>query len=520
MKKLCLTNLLIITAIFGAHAQKIDYLIKNGYVFDGTGADSVQQDIGIYQNKIVFIGNSNKLAQPPKKIIDAKGKYIAPGFIDPHTHIERLLDSDDKEKRAALIWLRQGVTTVLTGNDGYGKTNVGQIFSNWEKNGIGPNVAMFVGFGPVRTAVVGDMPVQPTEKQVLEMQQVVEQGMKDGAIGFSTGLSYLPQTFAKTPEIIALAKAASKYNGIYDTHMRAQSWPNSKGAIEEVLEIEKQAGIKVHISHIKSSGPIAFGKSTNILKLLDAARKQGSTIDASVYPYTASANGLRGLLPLWAREEGTEKMVKNFDDPVSLEKIKAAVAQSLIKNGGGKTQLITTRSKSMANLNGKTVAEIANMWDVPEEEVIIRILKRNPTIGVISFGMDEGDVLNFLRKPYIVVGSDGTDSHPRGAGTFAKVINEYVIQQKIMPLKEMIYKSTGLTAEKFKLKDRGVIKEGAIADIVIFDPKTYKANSTYQNPTDLATGVQAVFVNGQLVIENDVYNGSLVGKVIRYNKQE
>ncbi|GAB1464346.1 N-acyl-D-amino-acid deacylase family protein [Pedobacter sp.] len=517
MKKIFLTKLLVIIGAFGVQAQKLDFLIKNAYVFDGSGADSVQQDVGIYQDRIVFVGNGNKLTQAPKKIIDAKGKYLAPGFIDPHTHIERLLDSDDKEQRAALLWLRQGVTTVLTGNDGSSKTNIGKAFGAWEKNGIGLNVGMFVGFGTVRKAVIGDKPLQPSEKQIIEMQQLVEQGMKDGAFGISTGLSYLPQAFSKTPEVIALAKTAGKYNGIYDTHMRAQSWPSSKGAIEEVLQIEKEAGVRVHISHIKSSGQTAWGKSSNIIKILDNARKKGSLIDANAYPYTASANGLRNIIPVWARENGTAGMLKNFENPELLPKLRETIAKNL-KNGDGK--LLSTRNKDFASLNGKTIAELAKAWQIPEEDAVIKVLKMNPSITAISFGMDEADILNFYKQPYIVVGSDGGESHPRGAGTFAKSISEYAIQQKIMPLKEMIYKCTGLTAEKFKLKDRGVIKEGAIADIVIFDPKTYKANSTYQNPTELATGVQAVFVNGQLVIENDVYNGSLAGKVIRYNKQE
>lgn len=515
MKKIFAVGLLALLTN-SLYAQKLDYLIKNGYVFDGTGKDSVQYDIGIAKNRIVFIGNSTASNIKANKIIDAKGKYVAPGFIDPHTHIERLLDSDDKEQRAALIWLRQGVTTVLTGNDGYGKPNVGKVFGDWEKNGIGPNVAMYVGFGTVRKAVIGDKPVQPNEKQLAKMQELVEQGMKDGAIGFSTGLSYLPQAFSKTSEVVALAKAAAKYNGIYDTHMRAQSWPSSKGAIEEVLQIEKEAGIRVHISHIKSSGQVAWGKSSNIIKILDNARKNGSSIDANVYPYTASANGLRNIIPVWARENGTAAMLKNFEDPESLEKLRVSIAKSL-KSGDGK--LLSTRNKAFADLNGKTIAELAKIWEIPEEDAVIKVLKMNPSITAISFGMDEADILNFYKQPYIVVGSDGSDSHPRGAGTFAKSISEYAIQQKLIPLKEMIHKCTGLTANIFKLKDRGVIKEGAIADIVIFDPKTYKANSTYQTPAALATGVQAVFVNGEQVIENDVYNGTLTGKIIRYNQQ-
>lgn len=519
MKKLFIIGLLA-SITTGLYAQKVDYLIKNGYVFDGTGADSVKQDIGISADRIVFIGNSANSNIQANKIIDAEGKYISPGFIDPHTHIERLLNANEKETRAAQIWLRQGVTTVLTGNDGYGTINTGKTFSKWEKNGIGLNVAMYVGLGAVRNEVLGQNDVQPTSQQLIKMQNIVEQSMKEGAIGLSTGLSYLPQAFSKTPEVIALAKIAAKYNGIYDTHMRAQSWPSSKGAIEEVLEIEKEAGIQVHISHIKSSGQVAWGKSSNIIDILDEARKNGSSIDANVYPYTASANGLRNMIPVWARKDGTAAMLKNFEDHAALVKIKAAVARGLKSSGGGAGKLLATRnSATRAELNGKTIEDLAKTWGVPEEDAVIKALTMNPTVTAISFGMNEDDVINFIKQPYISIGSDGSASHPRGAGSFAKVIGEYSLEKKILPLKEMIYKCTGLTAQTFKLKDRGIIKKGAMADIVVFNPDTYKANSTYESPAELATGVDAVFVNGQLVIQNDTFTGELAGKVIRYNQQ-
>jgi N-acyl-D-amino-acid deacylase len=518
MKKLLILSItLLVTS--SSFAQKVDYLIKNGYVFDGTGADSVKKDIGISGDRIVFLGNSAIANIQADKVIDVAGKYVSPGFIDPHTHIERLLNSDNKLQRAALIWLRQGVTTVLTGNDGYGKANVGEVYKNWETNGVGPNVATFVGLADVRTTVLGDKPVQPNAKQLVAMQTLVDKAMNDGAIGLSTGLSYLPQAFAKTPEIVALAKIAAKHGGVYDTHMRAQGWPSSKTAIEEVLQIEKESGIQVHISHIKSSGMASWGKSANIIKLLNEARKKGSTIDADVYPYTASANGLRNIIPVWAREDGTEAMLKHFDDANSLAKITEAIAKNLKSSGGGVGKLLSTRSKSLAYLNGKTIADMAKTWEISEEEAVIKVLRVNPTITAISFGMDEGDIINFLKQPYITVGSDGSDTHPRGAGSFAKVISEYALQQKIVPLKEMIYKCTGLTAKTFKLKDRGVIREGAFADIVIFDPETYKANASYQQPAAMATGVKAVFVNGQKVIEDDKHSGVLAGSVIRFNQQ-
>lgn len=515
------TFITIILSLFflNLFAQKVDYLIKNGYVFDGLGTDSVQQDIGITGNRIVFVGNSNTHKIQAGKTIDAKGKYVSPGFIDTHTHIESNLDSKSEEKRAALIWLRQGVTTVLTGNDGYGRTNTGETFAQWEKAGIGVNVAMYVGLGPVRSAGLGTANLQPTPEDLERMKALVEKAMKEGAMGLSTGLSYQPQNYTKTPEISALAKVAAQYGGIYDTHMRGQGWPSSKYSIAEVLRIEQESGIKVHISHIKVGPQSAFGRSVDIIKILDSARKAGSSIDANVYPYLASGDGLSGMLPRWAREKGHAQMLQNFEDPALLEKIKAEIKDDLASIGGGSKKQLVSRTTALSYLTGKTVADMAQIWKISEEDAVVRLLKMQPNMSCLTFGMSESDMLNFLKKPYVMLGSDGFETHPRGAGTFSTAISEYALAKKVMPLKEMIYKGTGLTAKIFKLKDRGVIKEGAIADIVVFDPKTYKTNATYQAPAELSTGVQAVFVNGKLAVENDVFNGTLAGKPIRFNQQ-
>ena len=295
MKKTVNVILIAVLCSSFSFAQKVDYVIKNGYVFNGLGTDSVLQDVGILGNRIVFVGNSTNAKIQSKKVIDARGKYVSPGFIDPHTHVENAFNSPDSEKRAALIWLRQGVTTVITGNDGYGKTNTGEIFEQWENNRIGLNVGMYVGLGPVRSQGLGSANLQPSAEDLERMKALVDKAMQEGAMGLSTGLSYQPQNYTKTPEISALAKVAAKYGGIYDTHMRGQGWPSSKFSIEEVLEIEKQSGIQVHISHIKVGPQNAFGKSDDIIKILDEARKKGSTIDANVYPYLASADALSGL---------------------------------------------------------------------------------------------------------------------------------------------------------------------------------------------------------------------------------
>lgn len=512
-----LTVLMVLT--FSAKAQKLDYLIKNGYVFDGLGNDSTLTDIGILGDRIVFLGNANTAKVQANKIIDAKGKYVAPGFIDPHTHVESNFDSDIAEKRAALIWLRQGVTTVLTGNDGYGRINTGEVFSKWEKNGIGLNVAMYVGLGPVRSAGLGTANLQPSPEDLENMKRLVEKAMQEGAMGLSTGLSYQPQNYTKTPEISALAQVAAKYGGIYDTHMRGQGWPSSKSSIAEVLEIERVAGIQVHVSHIKVGSQAAFGRSVDVIKILDSARKAGSTIDANVYPFLASSDGLSGMLPRWAREQGHTKMLANFDNEESLAKIMTHLTNDLRTVGGGQKKQLVARSKALSYLTGKTVADMAKIWSISEEETVVRLLKMQPNMGCLTFGMDENDMFNFLKKPYIAVGSDGGETHPRGAGSFAKVIGEFAIERKIMPLKEAIYKSSGLTAKIFKLKDRGVIKTGAYADILIFDPKNYRNNADYQNTAALATGVQAVFVNGQHVVEDDTYKDVLAGRIIRFNKQ-
>ncbi len=518
MVKYYTTTFLLYLLAISASAQKVDLLIKNGYVFDGTGRDSVLADIGITKDRIVFVGNSSAILTA-KKIIDASGKYVSPGFIDPHTHVEGNFNSDDPAKRAALIWLRQGVTTVLTGNDGYGKTNTGEIFNQWEKNGIGVNVGMYVGLGPVRSAGLGTANLQPTAEDLERMKVLVDNAMKDGAMGLSTGLSYQPQNYTKTPEIVALAKVAAKHGGIYDTHMRGQGWPSSRSSIAEVLQIEREAGIQVHISHIKVGPQSAFGRSTDVIKILDSARQAGSTVDANVYPFLASADGLSGMIPRWAREKGVQKMMAFFDDPESLEKIKQHLVNDLAAIGGGTKKQLVARSKPLAYLTGKTVTDMAKLWNIDEVEAVIRLLKMQPNMGCLTFGMDETDMLNFLKKTYIAVGSDGGETHPRGAGTFAKVISEYAIQQKLIPLKEMIRKSTGLTAKIFKLKDRGEIAVGKIADIVVFDPAAYQVNATYQDTAAPATGVQAVIVNGIQVIENDHFTGRLVGKPIRFNRQ-
>ncbi len=462
--------LISIFSISYTFAQKVDYLIKNGYVFDGLGRDSIQQDIGILGDRIVFLGKSDSKVQA-HKTIDAKGKYVTPGFIDPHTHVERNFNSADKEERAALIWLRQGVTTVLTGNDGYGTTKTGEAFAQWEKNGIGLNVAMYVGLGPIRTEVLGRADVQPTTADLAKMKTLVDEAMQGGALGLSTGLSYQPQNFAKTVEISALAKIAANYGGIYDTHMRAQGSPSSQTSIAEVLEIEKKSGIQVHISHIKIPKS-ALGKSVEILKILDRARKNGSTIDANVYPYLASSDALSAMGPRWAREKGNKQLLSYLDDPASLAKIKTTIERSLQAIGGGESKQLVARSGELAYLNGQTVADVAKTWQIEEVDAVVRLFKMQPNMGVLTFGMAEEDMLNFLKQKYIAIGSDGLETHPRGAGSFAKAISEYAIAKKVLPLKEMIYKSTGLTAKIFKLKDRGVIMAGAFADIVIFDPVT------------------------------------------------
>lgn len=501
--------------LFAQTKNQYDVYIKNACIFDGTLRDSTFNDIGIKGDKIDYIGKSIKNVQAVK-ILDAKGLIVAPGFIDPHTHADLSLNSSDPEARANLLYLSQGITTVFVGNDGWGHFNVAQQLHKYQQNGVGTNVATFVGFGPVRQAVLENRNVLPNEQELNKMQALVKKAMQEGAIGLSTGLSYIPQNFSTTNELIVLSKVVSKYGGTYDTHMRNQGTGCIK-AIDENLEIGKTANIPIHISHIKASGPAAHGLSTDIITHIEDARKNGLNVTASVYPYLAAGDDLNILIPTWAKRTGVEQMLNNFKNIDSLAKIKDWIKKRIVALGGEDKLRLYCPTDNF--YHGNTLAQMVKKQSKNSVDIVVEALTKHPTMEVHSFVMSEKDLDNFIKQDWVMTCSDGVNGHPRAAGSFAKKIKEFVIDKKLISMKFAIHTSTGLTADFFKLKNRGYIKEGYYADIIIFNPKTIKDNATYSNPFELATGIDYVLISGKTAIEQGKYTSKLLGKTLKINDE-
>lgn len=498
------------------------YLIKNGTIYDGTGADPIVTDIAIHQDTIVFIGNSSN-APNLKAVttIDATGFIITPGFIDPHTHCEDDLSSSDQTLRRNLIYLRQGVTTVLTGNDGYGTVATGRQLSNWEESGIGTNVGLFVGFGSVRREVLGTDNVQPNALQLTQMKSLVTTAMAQGAFGLSTGLSYVPQSYSlrSGTEVKEMAKATQPYGGVYDTHLRNQG-SGILDAIKEAEEISDYAGnLKIHISHIKV-GPVKnYPLVDNIIAQMNTARSRGMDITANVYPYLASADGLRNLIPS-AYRANSAVYQNAYNNATTKASMYNNVRNVLIDIGetveeGAKLIVVV---ENYSNWRNKTLWELSQEQSKDPMNTALDMLYQRFAVSIHTHSQSEEVMKKFLMQPYIVTGSDGGRTHPRGAGTFAEVIKYYAVDQNVQTLKQAVHTSSGLTAEIFGIKKRGVLKVGNFADIVVIDLQNYKANSSYEQPELYATGVKHVFLNGRQVIENDTYKGILAGRGLKKDK--
>lgn len=498
--------------------QEVDLLIQGAWVFDGTGKDSVQLDVGISGEKISFVGKAQEIKA--KATLDARGRYLAPGFIDTHTHADRWIarakdaKAGEVSSNALLPWLQQGVTTLFAGNDGFGSHKVAEKLAEFQEIGLGTNVYLFVGLGPVRRAVLGKVDVDPTEAQLKTMEGLVDRAMQEGAIGFSTGFLYLPQRFAETPEAIALAKVAAKYEGaVYDSHMRSEGKWLLK-AIRETMEIGQQAGIPVHISHLKASGRDNWGRSKAAIALIDSARTQGMAITANQYPFEASMTSLRAnTIPGWGQEGGLRAMVRRLKDPELSKKIKDNLNQR--DADFAKNVVIVSKAEGFGDISGKTLEELSREWKIDVGELVVRLLIMEPGVSAITFSMSEEDIQNYMVQPWVMTGSDGGGAHPRTYATFTRILEHYVLDKKLFSMAWAIHRATGLTAETFNIRDRGLIEVGRYADLILFDPDKLRAESTFQEAEALSTGMEYVWVNGQLAISKGAYTGALPGKALK-----
>ena len=496
-----------------APPTNVDVLIRGGTVHDGSGSAGRQVDVGITGDRISFIGNAGESGVTGARTIDATGLIVAPGFIDPHTHTSG--DLGDSAGKRNLPYLMQGVTTVLTGNDGGGTVNVGATLDEWERNGIGTNAALFVGHGAVRRQVLGATAAAPTAAQLERMRELVTAAMRGGAIGMSSGLYYAPGSFATTEEVIALARAAAALGGVYDTHMRDESsyTIGLLGSIRESIRIGREAGIPVNISHIKALGTDVWGRSDEVIALIREARNSGLRITADQYPYTASGTGLgSALLPRWAEAGGGDSLRARIADPATRARLVTDMTENLRRRGGAESLLLTS---GHASIRGKRLSEIAAERSLSPVETAIQIITEGGGGGVASFNMNEQDIERFMAQDFVMTGSDGSGGHPRKYGSYPKKLRDYVYTKKTITLPFFMRASTSLPAETFGLKDRGLIREGHFADVIVFDERTVAPRSTYEEPTQLATGMRWVLVNGRVAVEQGNPTGVLAGRALR-----
>ena len=500
-------------------AADFDLIIENAQITDGTGSPLTKGRIAIKDGRIAAIGEFTGTAADT---LDAVGLVAAPGFIDVHTHSEDICGNAVAEN-----FLRMGVTTIITGNCGNSRTDVGTFFREIEAAKPALNVGALIGHGSVRKEGMGGSYIRaPNAEQIAKMSQIVDQAMKDGAVGMSTGLIYVPGSFAKTDEIVALAKVVSQHGGIYVSHMRYETVKIFE-ALDEFIRIAKESGCRAEVSHIKLAGPTAWGKAAEVLGVLDKARADGLKITHDQYAYTASSTGLRQTIPDSALEGTREDFVKRLADPLEKANILKGMAE-MRERQGRKDYAYAVIARTVMNpeLNGKSIPEASKILrgnDTLEDQIeTILDLEARGGASAIFHGMDEEDLQAFLKHPLTMIASDGGPRvlgqdvpHPRSYGNNARVLGRYVRDLKLLTLEEAIRRMTSLPASTFQLEGRGQLKPGFIADIVLIDPTKVTDPSTFDDPHHYAEGIPHVIVNGHPVLRDAKLTDERPGRIVR-----
>jgi dihydroorotase/N-acyl-D-amino-acid deacylase len=537
-------------------SQPFDLVIVHGHIIDGTGSPWYSGDVGIRSGRIAAIGN---IADAPrKKTIDAAGKVVAPGFIDMLGQSEMTILVDPRLPSK----IYQGITTEITGEgnsaapisdatiaadratyDHYHITpdwrTLRQYFARIEKQGMGINLASYVGATSVRRVVLGDADVQPTVEQLEKMKALVRDGMHDGAVGLSTALQYTPAPFAKTPELIALAGEAGKFGGIYATHMRSEG-DAVLDSIDESARIGREGHIPVEIWHLKAAGKNNWGRMPQIVERIEKYRAEGIDISANTYAYTAWFNDFSAFVPPWAHDGGAAKLIERLKDPA----LRARMRKDMLspeKDSAGEDwdnewqeipgpeaiQIAVVQNPELLPLQGKRLSEVAALWKEDPIDTLFDILIKDKSFTQVAvFGMSEPDVLLALNQPWVSIDNDSSGTspegllgaehpHPRAYGTFPRILRKYVREEKELTLPDAIRKFSALPAQRMRLTDRGVLKEGMWADVVVFDPAKITDKATFENPNQFSEGMEYVLVNGVAVIESGKMTGALPGRVLR-----
>jgi N-acyl-D-amino-acid deacylase len=512
-----LSCLLFAAALQG---QPYDVLIANGRVYDGTGGSWYRADVAIRGDAIAAIGNLR--GATAKVVIDARDMAIAPGFIDIHSHGRRgIFDVPLAEN-----YIRQGVTAFIEGQDGGSPLPLGPYLEKLAALHAAVNIGMLVGQGSIRTAVVGQADRKATAGEIARMQEMMRQGMRQGAFGFSTGLYYVPGTFTPTEELIALARVAGELGGIHVSHQRDDA-AHLLDSVKETIRIGEEGRLPTQVTHHKVIGKGNWGKSTEALALIEAARARGVDVTVDQYPYTASSTGISALFPHWSLEGGRAELLKRINDPALRPKIKAAIAQNILEDrGGGDPKNVVLASCGFdPGLAGKSLADLAaahgrepNAENGAEEALT---LEAKGDCVAVYHALSEQDVENILRYPFTMVASDGgvpvfgkEAPHPRSYGAFARVLGRYVRERKTISLEDAVRRMSALPASRLKIMDRGLLRPGMKADVTIFDPAAVADNATFTEPHQYAVGVVHVFVNGTAVLRDGRMTGARPGRVL------
>ncbi len=526
-----------------------DLVIKGGTIYDGSGKEPFQGDVAIKGDRIAYVGP--KAPQAGREEIDATGKAVSPGFVNMLAHPEESLLIDGR----ALSDLQQGVTLEVMGEGSMGPlsqqmkdvspqrqgdikydidwTTLGEYLTKLEKKGISPNVAAFVGAGTVRTYVLGEKDVQPTAAQLEAMRKLVHQAMEEGAVGVTTALIYAPNSYAKTPELIELAKESGKCGGMYSVHMRSEG-AKIMEAVKETIEIADASDAPAEIYHLKMAGKQNWNKLDAVVGEIERARAAGTRVFADMYLYTAGATGLDAAMPPWVQSGGLEEWIANLKDPATRKRVLAEMRknnpdwENLFRSAGPEgVLLLGFKSEKLKPLMGKTIAQVARERGVsPEDAAIDLVIEDGSRVEVAYFLMSEENIKRQIALPWVMFNSDAdapapegvflkSNRHPRTYGNFARLLGKYVRDEKVIPLEEAIRKLTALPTEVLSIADRGMLKEGYFADVVVFDPKTVQDHATFENANQLATGVDHVWVNGVQALKNGEATRAPSGRAVR-----
>lgn len=522
-KRIALAAAVSLFCVTSAPAQvpPADILLRRATLYDGVSESPSRGDVAIRDGRIVSVGQA--LTIPAVWSIDCSGLVICPGFIDLHNHADRKIVK--AETRANMNYVTQGCTTIVTGNCGSGPTEVAEYYRTLDEHGAGTNVAHLLPQGSLRDRVMGTALRDPTAQELAEMLRLAEQAMNDGAWGMSTGLIYVPSSYAKTDELIQIARVVSRHGGLYASHIRGEG-STLLDSVAEAITIGREAKIPIHISHFKSSGRRNWGLVRQAVTQIQQARDAGQVITADQYPYIASSTSLDAtLLPAWARAGGRKELIKRFNDAETGPRIRAYVAQSLEDRNGGESIRIA-RYLPVPGWAGLSLRTIAESQKKPPIEIAYDIFRRGGA-QIVNFSMNEEDVRFVMAVDWVATASDGgaylpgaDRPHPRNYGTFPRKLRYYSIDEQVISLGRAIRSATSLPADILGLKDRGRLETGQAADLVVFDPDTIHDTATFSNPHQYAKGIRFVFVNGKPAIADGMPTGTLAGKALRHPSGE